>query len=250
MRRILKFIGIAFLVVLLALAGVGAYMHKSYPTLKANSEQEADRVAKKMLQAINDSAWQETRAISWRFTGHEYLWDKDREAAQVVWGDTRVLLRLNDQSGKAFEDGEELQGEDLREALETAWGFWCNDSFWLNPMSKIFDPGTTRYLVEERDQEHVLVKYGSGGVTPGDSYLWTLAPDGKPEKWEMWVNIIPVGGVPAKWQGWDQLRTGAWISTQRGLPLGLKLKTERVDAAASLKQLLGNEPDPFMELEE
>jgi hypothetical protein len=69
---------------------------------------------------------------------------------------------------------------------------------------KSFDPGTTREVVVEEDgREALLVHYSSGGVTPGDSYLWELNADGLPVAWRMWVNIIPVGGLRFTWEDWE-----------------------------------------------
>ena len=40
-----------------------------------------------------------------------------------------------------------------------------------------FDAGTTRLAIPDEDNA-LLVRYASGGVTPGDAYGWYLAPDG------------------------------------------------------------------------
>lgn len=90
--------------------------------------------------------------------------------------------------------------------------------FWLNPLAQFFALGTTRQLVVQPDgSEDLLLTYTSGGDTLGDSYLWQVNPDGRPQAWRMWVSIIPLGGVKATWQQWMQLETGAWISPSHRL---------------------------------
>jgi hypothetical protein len=100
----------------------------------------------------------------------------------------------------------------------------------------------------EEGSEALLVKYGSGGVTPGDAYLWHFDDKGRPVSWDMWVSIIPIGGASASWDKWEELATGAVVSTSHDLG---PLTTEITDlgAAATLSELVDG-PDPFAELAE
>ena len=59
--------------------------------------------------------------------------------------------------------------------------------------------------------------YASGGVTPGDSYLWFLDNSGIPLKYKLWVKILPVGGVEATWEEWTKTKTGVSIATEHKL---------------------------------
>ena len=68
---------------------------------------------------------------------------------------------------------------------------------------KAFDPGTSRALLKlPNGNDGLLVHYNSGGVTPGDTYLWHLDENGLPVAWQMWVGIIPVGGMQFSWEDW------------------------------------------------
>jgi hypothetical protein len=79
----------------------------------------------------------------------------------------------------------------------------------LSAPFKVFDPGTERKLVDTEEGAHaLLVTYESGGVTPGDSYMWLLDENYMPFAWKMWVKIIPIGGVKAEWLGWNETETG------------------------------------------
>jgi len=158
-----------------------------------------------MEAAVNESAWDQTRFVSWKFrTGTTYLWDKAEQVVRVEWGDYQVLLRTTDRTGLVYEEGQEVKNKaEKQKRLEEAWGKFANDSFWLCAPMKVFDPGTSRKIcIQEDGTEALLVHYSSGGVTPGDSYLWLLDSTGRPRAWQMWVGIIPVGGLTFTWEDW------------------------------------------------
>ncbi len=177
---------------------------------------EADALARSMEAAVDKEAWDRTGAVRWSFFDrHHYVWDRERGLVELVWGESRALFRTADQTGRVWKNGEEQSSDDAGEALRAAYAYWINDSFWLNPVVKLFDPGVERGLVELDDGRHgLLISYSSGGVTPGDAYLWIPGADGLPEAWRMWVQIIPIGGIETTWEGWTELDTGAKVSTQ------------------------------------
>ena len=41
----------------------------------------------------------------------------------------------------------EQSPEDAQKAIDTAYAYWINDSFWLNPLVKLFDDGVERALL-------------------------------------------------------------------------------------------------------
>ncbi|MEO1087328.1 MAG: hypothetical protein AAFY88_24085, partial [Acidobacteriota bacterium] len=165
---------------------------------------EADALAERMMAAVDVEAWARTGAVEWDFSGRQqHLWDRNRGFARVRFQDQEVLLDLNTRRGVATRGGQTLNPEEVEPLLEKAWSLWCNDSFWLNPVAKLFDDGTTRALApipgSADGAPGLLVTYGAGGVTPGDSYLWAADDDGLPQTWWMWTQILPVGGVKASW---------------------------------------------------
>ena len=219
-----------------------------------NNEQEpegtdpttADNLTKKMLLAVNAEAWDSTRFISWSFRGAtHYLWDKMDKEVIVQWDDYKVQLNTTNQKGKATLGGNNLTGEEAEDAIKKAWKSFCNDSFWLNPMVKAFDPGTTRTMVNLKDgRKGIKVHYHSGGVTPGDSYVWILDDNHLPIAWKMWVNILPLGGLETSWDGWSTLSTGAKIATKHHM-LGRDVDLiSNVKAGMHWKEL-EYEQDPF-----
>lgn len=247
MKRWISWIGI--ILVSLVLFVVVAGRLASEPRPAGQPGPAADDLARKMEAAVNRDAWDRTGAIRWSFFGqHHYLWDKSRGFVEVKWSDVRVLLRTQDRTGRAWVGQDELAGEDADDLVEKAYSFFANDSFWLNPVVKLFDDGTERALVTLEDgREALLLTYSSGGVTPGDAYLWIADPEGLPTEWKMWVKIIPIGGVGNSWEGWTELSTGAKVSTHHG-GLGMNLEfISNLAGTATLTELAPGD-DPFSAL--
>jgi len=219
----------------------------SKPLPEGEEGAAAEALAQKMLVATDQAAWDTTVFVRWDFAGlHQYLWDRKRNLVQVEWSSNKVLLNTQDQEGKAWVDGQELEAAAARKKLAEAWNYFCNDSFWLNAPGKIYDPGTTRKLVKLEDgTESLLITYASGGVTPGDSYLWILDESGLPIKWKLWVNIFPIGGMETSWGQWQKLSTGAKVATFHDLGV-YQLKISDVEAANDWKSL-GIEEESFFD---
>jgi len=207
---------------------------------------DADAMARRMLEQVNAEAWERTGAVTWSFKGkRDHLWDRARGFERFRSGSREVLLRLGDHTGVARDNGQILNGDAATEALEKAWSWWANDSFWLNPAVKCFDEGVERSIVRDNEGEHLLVAYSEGGVTPGDAYMWTMG-ETHPTAWRMWVQVLPIGGLRATWDDWLQLSTGAWVATKHKLgPLTLLLTDVR---GAETLAALEPSGDPFTEL--
>ncbi|MEM9195710.1 MAG: hypothetical protein AAGF12_41470 [Myxococcota bacterium] len=242
-RKILLVLGALLLGLVLIGVIAGVVISEEKPTGTPGAEAEALAVA--METAIEKEAWERTGAVRWDFGGRQqHLWDRQRNFSRVRWDETEVLLRLDDQTGRAYEGGTELTGAVAEERVAEAWSFFCNDSFWLNPIAKLRDDGVTLSHVDG-ERPGLLVEYASGGVTPGDAYLWHVGEDHLPTAWRMWVSIIPIGGLEASWEGWTTLSTGAKVATQHDIgPLDLVLSD--VAGAATLAEL--EEDDPFAPL--
>lgn len=247
MRKILIWIGIIFAGMLLVTFIAGLIVHEPRPA--GISGPAADSLARKMEAAVHKEAWDSTAVVQWTFAGvHHFLWDKERNYCRITWKENEVLLNLNDLSGRAWSDGTELGGAEAGDMVQQGWSYFANDSFWLNACVKVFDPGTERRIVPlETGGEGLMVTYTKGGVTPGDSYLWILDENGLPQRWKMWVSILPVGGVETSWESWTQLATGAKIATIRQSPL-YTLEITNLKGAASL-EAFGLFEDPFEKLE-
>lgn len=246
-KRILKVIGFGLLGLILIVTVSGIALNEPMPEYQTGPA--ADSLAREMMTALGAEAWEQTGAVTFTFAGkHRYLWDRKRQWARIQWNGHDVLLRLSDQSGVVRKEGKVLQGEEKNKALEKAWSMWCNDSFWFCAPMKCFDPGTVRGIVKgDRGEENLIVVYESGGVTPGDAYLWLLDENKRPTGWKMWVSILPVGGVYSSWTDWVTLDTGAKIASTHAMS-SFDLKITDISGGKDLKAL-GYEKDPFAELE-
>lgn len=226
---------------------IGISLHKSLP--KGATGPAADQIAQDMLTALNEKAWDSTRYISWTFgAGNHYLWDKDKNHVEVRWEDIKVLIHTKSLTGKVYQGETLLSGKEKDKLFQKAWSSFCNDSFWLCAPFKAFDPGTNRSLVT-RDQQNkaFIVTYESGGVNPGDSYLWTLDAKNIPMTCEMWVSIIPFGGMKSTWSDWQTTTTGALLAGNRKILGKAEVPITNIKTGQTLEQMEIS-TDPFIAL--
>ena len=208
--KILKILAIAFLAIATILAL--AIWIASEPLPEGKEGPQAEALADKMLLAVNKAAYDSLQELQWSFPrGHNFVWDKAANKVNVQWDKYEVSLDPETRTGTASADGASLSGQDATEAVAKAWALFANDSFWLVAPFKVRDPGAERRLVETESGPALLVTYNTGGVTPGDSYLWILDENGRPTAWKMWVSILPVKGLEFSWDGWTSYG-GAWFA--------------------------------------
>jgi hypothetical protein len=243
MKKFLK--GLIITVFVLAAIGAAAFLVVNEAEPKGKTGDEADQMAERMLTALNDSAWNATRYVTWTFKGaNNYLWDKEKNVVQVISSNTRVVLDANTITGKTYQDDVLLTGEAANNAVQSAWKSFCNDGFWVYAPFKVFDAGTVRSKVTLKDGTEALkVTYMEGGVTPGDSYVWILDENYRPKAWKLWVKIIPIGGVAFTWDNWVQQSSGAWLATTHHSQL-LDLEISNLKTGQSLEDL-GIAQNPF-----
>jgi hypothetical protein len=207
-----KFLKIVLGIILVLAVAIAAYYFANNESLpEGTPDEKADALALKMTQAMNKEAFDSTEVLEWSFRGeHFYTWKKQEGLVDVSWDDQKVTLNLNDHSKSTGGSPEVLQ---------TALGYFHNDSFWLVAPYKVFDEGVTRSIVDYEGEEALLVTYTSGGSTPGDSYLWFVDENGMPTHYKMWASIIPMGGVSATWNDWKVTSNGVKLPTEHELSI-------------------------------
>ena len=221
MKKILKIIGLLITVTILATVLYCFAKNESLPS--GTPGKEAEELAEKMMSAINKRAFDHTEILEWSFKGkHHYVWKKQQGLVDVSWDSISVTVNLNDYS-KSIGTSSEL--------IETAINFFNNDSFWLIAPYKVFDDGVERSIVKVNNKDALLIKYTSGGTTPGDSYLWILDENYVPVSFKMWTQIIPIGGVSATWNDFITSVSGIKLPTSHTLSLfGIKIDMGEVKA--------------------
>ncbi len=209
-KRIFK--GLLVLIVLLVLLLVGLYFTYNEPLPKGKKGAEALALVSKIQTAIDQTAWDSTRYVEWSFrAAHHYIWDKKRHLVQIKWDNYRVLLNPNTINGIVYQNDQKITA--TKELLDKANTFFINDAFWLNAPAQIAGKEREFKAVGlPNGEQGLLITYLSGGVTPGDSYLWILDKNGLPKAWKMWVSIIPIGGLEFSWSDWKELDSGAKIA--------------------------------------
>lgn len=176
---------------------------------------DADQMAHAMMDALNHEAWDSIAFVSFSFMGgHDYFWNKKDNEVVVKWKDISVQMDLESLEAKVVKDGQILEGKKKDKFKQKAWSFWCNDSFWFYAPFKVFDKGVERSVVDMEDgNKGLMVHYASGGVTPGDKYMWILDEHNLPTGWKMWVKIIPVKGIYTSWENYIELSSGAKVAS-------------------------------------
>ncbi|MEH6681166.1 MAG: hypothetical protein V7724_11495 [Sediminicola sp.] len=227
-RKILKIIGVFVIALIVVAVALFLYYNEPLPTPLKASEERADVLAHKMLEAIEYGKYQDTRYLDWSFQNGKnfYHWDRKVGKVRVRFKGKTVHLNLVRPEESTVSEGEKIvQGDKRERSIQQAMKNFHNDSFWVVAPFKIFDSGTKRQLVYLADgNTGLLVIYTSGGSTPGDSYLWKLGPDGTPLSFKMWVSILPIGGLEVGWTDWRKYQSGAFLSKKRTLgPIELEI---------------------------
>jgi hypothetical protein len=197
--RIIKKVILALTTISLGLVLVIQWFSKPLP--QSITGPEADRLARDVQEALNITGYEALGEIQFSFRDHHYLWNKTEERALVSWEDHQVDLILSEiENSKIIQGGKDSNRTDL---IEKAKAYFYNDSYWLVAPFKFFDPGVVRSLVQtDNGSKALLITHTSGGVTPGDSYLWYFDENLIPTHFELWVSIIPIKGVSATWSSW------------------------------------------------
>ena len=213
LKRALKVLLIVLGLLMLTAGILYFSFNESLPV--GTNPKDADALAQKMLIAVKNSEYENTRFLEWSFAGgrHSYKWDKENGKVEVKWSNYQVNLNLNKTNKSiVFDNGKRVIGSEKLKLISKALAYFNNDSFWLVAPFKVFDSGTTRSIVTlENGSKALLVTYKSGGTTPGDSYLWELQENGFPVSFKMWVKIIPIGGLKATWDDWQVMENGVFL---------------------------------------
>ena len=184
---------------------------------------DVTRVHREMIRTIApDGGWEDARYL-------EFDWVVRPDDDPMVrshrfdrWeGQARVEMSQDDgelvasfpvdapEDGTVALDGEPLEGDEAREALESAHQAHINDSYWLLMPYKWADPGVTaEYVGEEEDDdgqtwEVVELRFDDVGLTPDNVYRGFVNPEsGRMERWYHYQDA-DADPSPADWVEWE-----------------------------------------------
>jgi hypothetical protein len=189
---------------------------------QTKSDARATEIAGRVLQSLGGrEAWDRTRYLRFgfgmerdgKFQGRRHVWDKWTGRYRVE-GTTRegqpfvTLMNVNTRQGRAWLAGKELSGEELKKALESGYGAWVNDTYWLLMPYKMTDPGVVlKYAGEERAggavYDKVNLSFENVGLTPKDTYwVWVNRATGMVDRWDYVLKGEKVPPTTWMWTGW------------------------------------------------
>lgn len=224
-------------------------MNKSLPN--GQTGEKAEQLTKKIEQAVNMSAWKNTAAVEFLFdyAKNRHFVDMKRGLVEVEWTEKskyKVQYYKKDRSiCKVWKDDKIMDSNLSSDLVEKANKAHVNDFFWLNPYAALRAPGTIRKYVGE---QALLLIFESGGVTPGDSYLFITDENHRPVRIQMWVSVFPIKGIEWNLESWIKSSTGAMLNNKNsGGMLTIEIKdiktwaqypAKKEDRFASLLPLL------------
>jgi len=199
---------------ILALAFVG-FVAAPTGAAEPDSDPRAVAIAESVLEKMGGrGAWDATRVVRWDFMGRRrHWWDLQSGQSRIEADKRLVLLNVRTKTGRAFQDGQELAGQELADALVLAHKWWINDSYWLVMPYKLLDPGVTLGYVGERPMQDgrpadvLQMTFGADiGYTPQNRYEVSVAKDtGLLEEWAFFADAKdtePKFVLP--WHGWKK----------------------------------------------
>lgn len=187
----------------------------------------------------------ETRlTLTWdRWTGRYRLEGTTLEAEPYV-----VLMNLETREGTTYVDGREIEGEQSRELLETAYRVWSGETYWLLAPYKLRDPGVI--LSYEKDetldgQTYAVLhlRFEKVGLTPGDEFwIYINRETYLMDKWR----FVLESGFEGEfwWKDWRRFG-GILLSTVRETPDGqVAIRMEDILVSDTLPDSVFTSPAP------
>lgn len=230
------------------------------------SDPRALEIADRVMQSLGGKeAWDRTRFLRFgfgterdgKFQGRTHVWDKwtgryrvegaGRDGAPFV-----VLMNLNTKDGSAWVGGRKLEGADLKQQLERAYGMWVNDTYWLLMPYKMKDPGVTlTYAGEDRDNgvlyDKVKLSFDNVGLTPKDNYwVWVNRGTGMVDRWDYVLKGENVPPTTWKWTGWRKYGNVMLAGERTNEKEGRKLLLHEIAVLESVPDSVFTSPDPML----
>ena len=139
-----------------------------------------------------------------RYTGDYRLMGVDKAGAPYT-----VFFNVNTKQGKAFVNGVAVSEEENAKRLESAYGRFINDTYWLLAPWKIFDPGVHLAYAGEKpcpgggECDVLKLSFEDVGLTPKDVYwLWITRDGRKMLQWQYVLGGAAEAPTTVAWKDW------------------------------------------------
>jgi hypothetical protein len=221
----------------------------------ARADEKADAVSRELIAALGgEGTWEKARQFqfdfvveregkavarfshTWdRYTGDYRLTGTDKTGAPFA-----VYFNVNTRQGQVFVNGKSVEGEPRAGHLESAYGRFINDTYWLLAPWKVFDPGVNRaYDGEKPCPDGVMcdvlkLTFGENvGLTPRDVYwLWITREGRQMVQWQYVLNGASEEPTTAAWKEWRKF-DGILLSLEKpisGKPVAIRFENVSVSA--------------------
>jgi hypothetical protein len=202
---------------------LAAFLTASPPARDA----KADAVGKELIAALGGMpAWEKSRQFQFDFVvakegkavaRFSHVWDRytgdyrlkgvDKAGAPYV-----VYFNVNTKDGKAFVNGAAVPAEENAKRLESAYGRFINDTYWLLAPWKIFDPGVNLTYDGEKPCpdggtcDILKLSFADVGLTPKDVYWLWITRDGRHMvQWQYVLGGAAEAPTTVAWKDWKNM---------------------------------------------
>lgn len=239
------------------LFALAAAISPAGPAWAADTDPKALALADQVMDALGGAkAWAGTRYLRFDWaverggktvvkrshTWDRYSGDYRLEGTTRDGKAYRVVMNLNTREGKASLDGKALSGDALKKQLESAYGAWVNDGYWLLMPYKLRDPGVVLALDGEEKTadgawDKLRLSFQGVGLTPKDRY-WAYV-NRATRLVDRWDFVLQDEQGPAStflWKGWKRYG-GILLADDRVSPKdGTRIYFPLLEVPASLPE--------------
>ena len=213
------------------------------------SDPKAIAIADRVIAALGGAErWNKLRGLRWSFesalrdtvrSSRRHSWDKysgwHKVSGRMRDGTAFTFIdNLNTGEGRAWMNGQVIEGDSLGKLLKRAKSLWTNDTYWMLMPYKLRDPGVILgYDGPVREGDYIWDKLAMSfehvGETPGDRYwVFVNRATSRVEKWEF---ILEGDSPPANtyaWEGWEE-HGGLWFPTAKRGAEGRVIYTRNIE---------------------
>jgi hypothetical protein len=179
----------------------------------AGSDPRAIEIADAVMERMGGRhSWNSTECISWTIFGRSHVWNRHTADYRMETDTSVVIMNLNSGTGRSWERGVPLDGEENEVAIQRAHSVWINDSYWLVMPYKLKDTGVTLYYRGEaatedgRAAEVLELTFSDVGETPDNKYeVYVDRESGLVSQWAFYRNTgDPEPRFVLPWSDWTR----------------------------------------------